>query len=80
MAIFTAADGTDYVDHDPWLTLKQAADIAQVHPATLRRDAARGSLRYARVGGRTLFRVRRSWLDAYLEATSTPIEVVQSRR
>jgi excisionase family DNA binding protein len=60
---------------DPWLTLQQGADRVQVHEATLRREIQRGRLRHARVGGRKSIRIRASWLDAWLEASTTPVEV-----
>jgi excisionase family DNA binding protein len=60
---------------DPWLTVQQAAQIAGVHHCTMRRECRAGRLRYARVGGRKLIRIRVSWVDAWLEHTSTPVEV-----
>ncbi len=62
-------------DQDPWLTLKQGAAIVQTHEATLRREIQRGRLRAARVGGRRSIRFRRSWLDAWLEASTVTVEV-----
>jgi excisionase family DNA binding protein len=61
--------------HDEWLTLQAAAAIVHIHESTLRREIRAGRLRYARVGGRKNFRLRRSWVDAWLEATSAPVEV-----
>jgi len=63
------------VDADPWLTIAQAAICVHVHEATLRREIYRGRLRHARVGGQKSIRLRRSWLDGWLEASSTPVEV-----
>lgn len=68
-------DGRGAVTDDPWLRLSQCAERVQVHEATLRREIQRRRLRHARVGGRKSIRVRASWLDAWLEASSTPIEV-----
>ena len=62
-------------DPDPWLTLQQAAGSVQTHEATLRREIRKGRLRAARVGGRRSIRLRRSWLDAWLEDSTTPVEV-----
>lgn len=62
-------------DPDPWLTLGQAAARVLVHEATLRREIRSGRLRHARVGGRKSIRLRRSWVDEWLEASTTPIEV-----
>jgi excisionase family DNA binding protein len=47
--------------NDPWLTVRQAADRALCHEATIRRLIRAGMLRHARVGaGRKLIRVRAS--------------------
>jgi excisionase family DNA binding protein len=70
-----ASNGNGAID-DRWLTPRQAAARAQVHEATLRRLIKAGRLRHARVGaGRKLIRIRTSWLDAALDATSRPVEV-----
>lgn len=62
---------------DPaWLTLRDAAQYARVSVPTLRRAIRAGRLRHARVSGNRAVRLRPSWVDDYLEATSTPIEVV----
>lgn len=50
-----------------WITLNEAARIARVSTATLRREIRRGRLRHARVGGRKAIRVRPEWIDAWLE-------------
>jgi excisionase family DNA binding protein len=67
--------GSDLSSIDPWLTLRQGAAHAQADEVTLRREIRRGRLRAARIGGRKCFRLRRSWIDEWLERTSTPIEV-----
>lgn len=59
----------------PWLTVEQARRIAQVGPKLLYREIAAGRLRAARIGGRRELRVRRDWIDAWLEQSATPIEV-----
>lgn len=60
---------------DPWLTLAQSAAETQTCERTLRYEICRGRLRHARVGGRRSIRIRRSWLNAWLEQSATPIEV-----
>ena len=65
---------------DPWLTLRESGAEAKLHEATLRREIRAGRLRAARVGGRRSIRIRRSWLHAWLEASSTPVEVSASAR
>ena len=73
--MFTATSPTQTVD-DQWLTLRQCAERAHCHKATVRRLIKAGILRHARVGaGRKHIRVRASWLDAAMEACATPIEV-----
>jgi len=53
---------------DPWLTLREAAAETQISMETLRLASTRGHLRTVRINGhRSPYRIRRSWLDAYLE-------------
>lgn len=58
-----------------WLTLRHAAARAAVSEGTLKREVRRGRIRAARVGGRRSLRFRPSWVDMWLEATSTPVEI-----
>lgn len=74
-ALAFSSDAPIVTNNDPWLTLSQAARRLQLHEATLRRAIQRKQLRHARVGGRKSIRLRASWCDAWLEATTTPIEV-----
>ncbi|MGE4425030.1 MAG: helix-turn-helix domain-containing protein [Solirubrobacteraceae bacterium] len=63
------------LERDPWMTLEQAAQVAGVAPATVKtwsrpgRSRGRGDLPRLRVSrpARGVWRVRRSWLDAFLE-------------
>ncbi len=57
-----------------WLRLDHAARLAQVHPATLRREIRRGTLRATRIGGRKSIRIRAEWIDSWLEASTTQDE------
>ena len=57
-----------------WLTLRQAAARAAVSEGTIKREVHRGRVRVARVGGRRSLRFRAHWIDAWLEAHSTPVE------
>jgi excisionase family DNA binding protein len=50
-----------------WITLKQAAERAQVSEATIRREAKAGRIRAAKVGGRRTWRFRPGWVDDWLE-------------
>ncbi|AMY10144.1 DNA binding domain, excisionase family [Luteitalea pratensis] len=53
---------------DPWLTVQQAAAIAQCDPATVRRGIRSGRLRAIRLQGGRHFRMRQSSVDAWLES------------
>ena len=66
----TTADVTS-----PWLTVKEAAARARVGRKTIYREIAAGRLRAAVVGGRRDLRLLADWVDKWLEATSTPVEV-----
>jgi excisionase family DNA binding protein len=57
-----------------WLTLRQAAARAAVSEGTIKREIRRGRVRVARVGGRRSLRFRAGWIDAWLEASTTPVE------
>ncbi len=59
----------------PWLTVKEAAHRAQVGPKTIYRSVQAGRLRAARIGGRRELRLLAAWVDAWLEASATPVEV-----
>jgi excisionase family DNA binding protein len=57
---------------DPWLTLQEAAAEVRLDSETLRRAIVQGRLRAARANGTSgPYRIRRSWLDAYLEHAAT---------
>jgi excisionase family DNA binding protein len=56
-----------------WLTLRRAAVRAAVSEGTIKREVHRGRIRFARVGGRRCLRFRAEWIDAWLEASTTPI-------
>lgn len=48
------------------LTLKQASELLQVHPNTLRNWDNNGTLKAVRIGGRNLRRYRKSDLDKFI--------------
>jgi excisionase family DNA binding protein len=58
-------------DHPTWMTVAEAARYARCGPKTLYREVRRGRLKAARVGGRREIRVRREWLDRWLEDCAT---------
>ncbi|MGE3959941.1 MAG: helix-turn-helix domain-containing protein [Vicinamibacterales bacterium] len=59
----------------PWLTVREAAARARVGAKLIYREVASGRLRAARVGGRRDLRFRPEYVDAWLEASATPVEV-----
>ena len=65
---------TKHVDADAWQTVDEAAAYVKTHPATIRRAIWRGELRHARVGSRAI-RLRRAWIDSWLEKRGEPVEV-----
>ena len=53
---------------DPWLTLRDASIETQISVPILQRAALRGYLRAVRInGGHGPWRLRRSWLDAWMD-------------
>jgi len=52
---------------DPWLTLQEAADEAKASAQTLRRAIINGTLRAVKLNRAHRYRLRRSWLTAWLE-------------
>ena len=60
-----------------WLTADEAAARARVGLKTIYREVKAGRLRAAKIGGRRELRFLPDWVDAWLLAASTPIEVVR---
>jgi excisionase family DNA binding protein len=67
-------------NESPWLTADEAAARAQVGVRLIYRSVAAGTLKAARVGGRRALRFRAEYIDAWLEASSTPVIVDTFRR
>jgi len=63
------------VSQTPWLTPKEAAQRARCGVKTVYREVTAARLRAARVGGRRELRIKPEWVDEWLIATTTPIEV-----
>jgi len=59
----------------PWLTADEAAQRARVGARLIYREVHAGRLRAARVGGRKALRLLPEWVDAWLQHTSTPVEL-----
>lgn len=60
---------------DPWLDVRAAAAQAGCATKTIYYAIRSRQMRAAKLGGRRVWRVRASWVDAWLESTTTPIEV-----
>jgi excisionase family DNA binding protein len=57
---------------DPLMTVPEVAATLRLHPDTVRRWLRAGQLPAVNLGGRRGYRVRRSELDRFLAALSTP--------
>jgi excisionase family DNA binding protein len=58
-----------------WLKVPEAAERARVGTRTIYNEIAANRLRAARVGGKRSYRLLASWVDTWLEETTTPKEV-----
>jgi excisionase family DNA binding protein len=63
----------------PWLTVIEAAERARCGPRVIYREVQAGRLRAARLGGRRELRLLPEWVDAWLLASVTPVEVGPAR-
>jgi excisionase family DNA binding protein len=54
-------------DASPWLDAGRSADYAGVSRKLIYRAIRAGQLKAARIGGRREVRVRREWIDDFLE-------------
>jgi excisionase family DNA binding protein len=66
-------------DETVWLTVKQAAAVAQCGMKTIYREVRAGRLRAARIGARRDLRIHRDWVNEWLVNASTPVAVVPMR-
>ena len=51
-----------------WLTVANAARMANVSPDTIYRACALGGLQHVRLNGRRAIRIKPEWVDKWLEA------------
>jgi excisionase family DNA binding protein len=61
----------------PWLTVEEAAWRARCGLKTIYREVSAGRLRAARIGGRRELRFLAEWIDEWLVASSTPVEITR---
>jgi hypothetical protein len=76
--MINGSDRNATTEHDssPWIDAAEGARHAgNVSTKAIYLACRSGALRHARIGGRRQIRLRREWIDAWLEATSTPVEV-----
>ena len=66
---------SDQLPVSPWLTAAEAAEYARCSVRMIYWSAKRDQLRTARVGFGRAIRVKREWIDAWLEACAAPVEV-----
>lgn len=64
----------------PWLTVRDAAARARVGEKIIYREVKAGRLRAARVGFRRDLRFLSEWVDDWLVASATPVDVVLMAR
>ena len=58
-----------------WLTVEQARQVVQCGLKLIYREIKAGRLRAARIGNRRDLRIKRDWIDQWLEASARPVEV-----
>lgn len=61
----------------PWLTVKESAVVAKCGAKLIYREIKAGRLRAARIGARRDLRIHRDWIDQWLLASATVVEVRQ---
>jgi excisionase family DNA binding protein len=63
----------------PWLTVAEASEIAKCGTKLIYREVKAGRLRAARIGSRRDIRIHRDWIDEWLVASSTPVEIPRKK-
>ena len=64
----------------PWLTVAEAAARARCGRKTIYGEVRAGRLRAATIGNRRDLRILAEWVDDWLTASSTPVEVVNRHK
>lgn len=59
----------------PWLTVAEAATRARVSTKTIYGAVGAGTLRHARINRRRSLRFLPAWVDAWVKAENTPVEI-----
>lgn len=54
-----------------WLTVQQAADYCNVSTDVIYHGVRSRGLKHTRVGGKLRLRIKREWLDAWMDAFAT---------
>jgi len=67
------------MDGERWLTVAQAAEVAQVHPETLRAWLRRGKVPGNLISRRAGYRIRQSDLERFLSGDSRAEETREKR-
>lgn len=65
----------DHITAPAWLTVPEAAARARVGAKLIYREVKAKRLRAATVGGRRNLRFLPQWIDEWLMASATPVEV-----
>jgi excisionase family DNA binding protein len=61
-------------DDSPWMDARRGASYARVSRKLLYRAIRGGKLKAARVGGRREVRLRKEWLDQFIESQIPKLE------
>jgi hypothetical protein len=63
----------------PWMNLEESAAYEKRGKRWLAKEADKGRVRHAVIGGRKEKFFRREWLDEHMESMTVPVAVVRRR-